>query len=365
MFSKAFIQLLRIGMGLPATLDGESPVDFARLTEDEWTEIQKTAVNQAVIGLIYDGIMSLPDDQRPPRKIKVNLALLSDKIKSKNAALSEHVVQIYSAFRDMGIRTCLLKGQGIAALYPDPLRRQCGDIDLWVEGERKDTIKLLRSKWKVGEIWYHHADVMAFADKTSLEIHFYPSWMNSPANNALMQKYFASQADRQFSNFNQTLGYCVPTYEFNLVYCMIHLYRHLLLEGVGLRQVIDYYFILKSSETQERTAAAATLVELGIGEFVPSVLYVLKNLFGLEDEYCFASVDNIGGEFLLSEIVLSGNFGKRDSRNGWRHDQARAVKAMNRFRHLKRFRRYARSEVCWAPYFKLKQFLWKKLNAYR
>lgn len=357
--------MLRLGMGLPATLDGESPVDFAALSEEEWKAVHTTAVNQTVIGLVYDGIMSLPAEQMPPRRIKVNFALLSEKIQNKNAAVSEHARQIYSAFRDMGIRSCLLKGQGLASLYPNPLRRQCGDIDLWVEGDRKDTINLLRSKWKVGEIWYHHADVRAFADKTSLEIHFYPSWMNSPRNNALVQNYFALQSDRQFSNYNATLGYSVPTDDFNLVYCMIHLYRHLLLEGVGLRQVIDYFYLLKSTEPESRAVAANVLDELGIGEFAPSVFYVLKTLFGLEEEYCFAPVDRNGGEFLLSEIVQSGNFGKRDSRNGWRHDQARAVKALNRYRHLKRFRNYARSEVYWAPYFKLKQLLWKKINAYR
>lgn len=189
--------------------------------------------------------------------------------------------------------------------------------------------------------------------------------MNSPIYNRRLHRYFASCAETQFSNYNEALGCCVPTTGFNLVFNMIHIYRHLLLEGIGLRQLLDYAFVLRNSDPDQRADAMRTLRYLGIGDFVPSVMYVMKECFHLGDEWLLCSPESRGGSFLLDEILTAGNFGSKDSRNKWRHNQNRLQKAIHRYEHLSRFVMYAPSEVLWSPYFKIRQFIWKKIRHYR
>lgn len=37
----------------------------------------------------------------------------------------------------------------------------------------------------------------------------------------------------------------VPTLSFNVIYILSHLYRHVFTEGIGLRQLLDYYFVIE------------------------------------------------------------------------------------------------------------------------
>lgn len=360
---KYFLQLLR--SALHADCPPLQSLDGQPLDEQTWEEIFALAKKHAVIGVVFDAAMSLPVALQPPRRIKVRMALMAEKIVAKNRAMAQRTAPLFAALKDMGLHACLLKGQSLAMLYPKPELRQCGDIDVWVEGDCKDTLAKIQSKWATGEVWYHHVDVKAFPDKLTVEVHFYPSWMNSPVFNRRLHEYFSACAPAQFSNYNEALGCCVPTTGFNLVFNMIHIYRHLLLEGIGLRQLLDYAFVLRSSDRNQRDDAMRTLHKLGIGDFVPSVMHIMKECFHLDDELLLCAPESRGGAFLLEEVLTAGNFGKTDSRNKWRHGQNRLQKAVHRFQHLSRFVMYAPSEVLWAPCFKVWQFFWKKINRFK
>ena len=36
----------------------------------------------------------------------------------------------------------------------------------------------------------------------------------------------------------------IPTVEFNIIFQLTHIYSHLMNEGIGLRQLLDYYYVL-------------------------------------------------------------------------------------------------------------------------
>ena len=36
----------------------------------------------------------------------------------------------------------------------------------------------------------------------------------------------------------------IPTVEFNLIFQLTHIFSHLMNEGIGLRQLVDYYYVL-------------------------------------------------------------------------------------------------------------------------
>lgn len=154
------------------------------------------------------------------------------------------------------ITNCVLKGQGIAALYecnssngslqakrPDgpsakeangsSLRylRQSGDIDVWCYGGRERIYKY--SMDKLGEISgvnYHHIHFPVFED-TEVEMHIYPSFLSSPLRNKRLQKFCKLYAPSEC----KTEEISTPSLAFNLVFIMLHCYRHLSGHGVGMR----------------------------------------------------------------------------------------------------------------------------------
>ena len=126
-------------------------------------------------------------------------------LEQRNELINLRAQQLTKFFKDGGFRTCVLKGQGIALLYPNPKRMLCGDIDLWVEGKRDDVVNYMRSKGvKVYDVHLVHATAEFFKD-VPVEIHFRPSWMYNPFLDGKLQAFFASQASEQFSIMTRPL----------------------------------------------------------------------------------------------------------------------------------------------------------------
>lgn len=180
-------------------------------------------------------------------------------IQKRNHVINQRIKELTENFNSHGFNTCLLKGQGNALYYSDPSLRSSGDIDLWVEGDRDNIIKFIRSQGvNVHDIHLVHADA-EFFDDVHVEIHFQPSWMYNSFTERELVKFFKEQAKEQFQLFDENVGYSHPTIYFNIVFNLIHINRHIFDEGIGLRQLVDYYYILKASDITVRKKAMMQL----------------------------------------------------------------------------------------------------------
>jgi len=358
MENSSFLTLLRISLGI------DPPMLDAPFTDKQWKEVAVMAKKQAVLGMAAMAMMELPQELRPPKSIKIKLAVLAEKIGEKNVKLNNNAEKLYKTFKDAGMDSCILKGQGIASLYPEAMMRQSGDIDIWVKGDYRDTLRKLKKIGKVGDVFYHHVDIEIFQDKTKVEAHFRPSWLNSPINNKKLQNWFKQNEDKQFANFDNTLGFAKPDSGFNCVYGAIHIYRHLLQEGIGLRQITDYYLILKNSSAKDREKANESLMYFGLKSFLPALMYVLQKIYSLPDDYLLTASDKTSGEFLLDEILKSGNFGRYDDRYVYDPTKGPLKRFVMRMSRLKHYYTLAPSEVLWAPIFKSWQWGWKVINRF-
>lgn len=352
-----FFQLIRIAIGCADALD--SPID-----DKHWETVYALARKHALIGFINQAIERLPENQKPPRKIKVMFALTSEKIAGKNSVLDDSARQVEAMLQEAGIKSCILKGQAVARLYPVPKARQCGDIDVWVDKSRKEVLRLLSSRWKTGDVFYHHVDLCPSPNFPEVEVHFTPSWMNDPFDNMKLQKYFRDNASCQFANYNESLGFTITTIGFDCVFSLVHIYRHLLQEGIGLRQIMDYYYILKASSRAERLDTISVVRRLGMSRFTSAMMYVLMKITGINDDCLLCDPNEKYGEFLLCEIMKSGNFGKYDSRNYHAAGESQFHRFCRRLVRLPRYFSIAPREVLWAPVFRIWQQTWRVIHRY-
>ena len=325
----------------------------------EWAELLKTARKQSVIGVTFPVIDRIPVESGPALGVYSKWALLDEKIRSNHGKTVSRARELCGILEQAGFRHCILKGIGTARYYPEPSRRQSGDIDIWVEGDRKDIVSFLRSRWTVKDVVYHHCEADIFPD-VKVEVHFTPSWMNNPFANRKLQRYYSCSFTRQSRNVDEGLGVAVPTVEFSAVHCIVHIYRHILHEGVGLRQFMDLYFILKNLTEDGREEVRESLEKLGLRRCTEAVMYVLKDLFGIEYERLLFKPDEKNGRFVLNEVSMSGNFGIFDKRNKTVYWKSLLRRAAIRMSRLARFTGFAPLEVFFAPGFKVWQHFWKK-----
>ena len=213
----------------------------------DWGVLYGIAKKQALIGVLFHGIQQLPKELAPDEDLLMTWMGQAQRIKQRNVRLFMDSAKVCKNFKQVGFRNCVLKGQGNALLYPDPFMRTPGDIDIYLEGGRKRIMEYVEGVCPGQVMRYHHVDFPVM--KTPIEVHFTPSYMFCPWHNRRMQKWFGKVMDLQCGNVvglpNGFGEIAVPTTSFNVVYVLSHLYRHVFTEGIGLRQLLDYYFVIE------------------------------------------------------------------------------------------------------------------------
>ena len=236
---KIFSDFLRFCIGSAKEIPGS-------LKEVDWKELYAIAKKQALLGVLFYGIRRLPKELAPEQKLLMQWMVMAEQIRKQNIRLFLDSVKVCKNFENKGFANCILKGQGNALLYPDPYMRTPGDIDIYLAGGRKRVMQYINKVCPNQVMRYHHVDFPVM--KTAIEVHFTPSYMFFPIHNRRMQKWFEEVMGEQ-CNHRVSLpdGYGeihVPQVSFNVIYILSHLYRHIFTEGIGLRQLLDYYFVI-------------------------------------------------------------------------------------------------------------------------
>lgn len=346
------------------TVSSKHSADGLSLSINDSSKLFVKAQRQAIDGVLLDGFVRLKtnaDSIQDYKKTKLHWIACALQIEQRNDLTNLRARQLTDFFMSGGYRSCVLKGQGVALLYPNPKRRRCGDIDLWVEGKRDDIVNYIRSKGvKVYDVHLVHATAEFFKD-VPVEIHFRPSWMYNPFLDRKLQTFFASQASEQFAHYDEKVGFAYPTVFFNLVHSMVHINRHVFEEGIGLRQLMDYYFILIHSSREERTEAYNVLCSVGLRKFVGAVMYVMQKVFLLEEDLMLCRPNSILGSRLLDSIMAGGNFGKA---LGLKHGRNKLEKGLLQLKHNLRLMLPYAKEAMWIPFFQVWHYGWRKKHGY-
>ncbi|MBR4728659.1 MAG: nucleotidyltransferase family protein [Prevotella sp.] len=315
-----FFALLRAAMtgeGFVAESFGASPTD-ALATEAEWTALYRMAKQQSLTGVIYTAVARLAREQQPPMALAMQWASEAETIRGLNSLLNSEAARLTRLFADHGRRSAVLKGQANARLYPDPISRQPGDIDIWMEGGRESVIELLRKMGLVDELArtafegkasasYHHVHLLPNEKGVTVEVHFRPSSGNfNPFTNRRLQRW-VEQEILQTTVVPE--GFNVPSMQFALVMQLAHIQHHFLDDGIGLRQICDYYLLLRNSSEEDRKAVAGLLKRFGLRRTAGALMWLLGEVLHLDDGLMLCETDSLRGEWMLHKVMEGGNFG--------------------------------------------------------
>ena len=237
---KIFFDFLRFCIGSAKEIPGS-------LKEVDWKELYAIAKKQCLVGVLFDGIKKLPAEHVGMKKeLLLHWMAESQMLEKANVRLNDAAIQVSEWFWKKGFRTCILKGQGNALMYPNPYSRTPGDIDIWVEGGDKRVISFVRSISPHEKACYHHIEFPSYKG-VEVEVHYRPSFLLCFWHNRKLQKYYERVKEEQFSHrvmLGEQGEIAIPTVEFNLIFQLTHIFSHLMNEGIGLRQLLDYYYVL-------------------------------------------------------------------------------------------------------------------------
>lgn len=346
----------------------------------DWAGLLQFAEKQSAVGVCWQGVklMGELETNRPSEDDVMDWMVEVSKIAKRNRKVNATAVKVVRGFQQKGFKTCVLKGQGNALLYPDPLSRTPGDIDIYVhpKGHGEDWINDEAAVNRVigyckgldasTRAVYHHIDIPA-VDKVPVEVHYRPTWMNAPAHNKRLQTTLAVLLSKEDGTKQVTLPkdagqIVVPGFRFNVIFQLSHILNHLLHEGVGLRQLIDYYYLLRSHECKdvEKVWLNKKLKDCGLWHISGAVSWMLAVELGIPKTSLVTPPNERYGKQLMREMIAGGNFGKYDDRllSGVSH--SKLVANLRRLVRDARMMVYYPSECIWEPWFRLWHWMWRQ-----
>ena len=364
---QTFFELLQVAIGRIVCLS-HSP------SAEEWKGLYKMAKKQSLVGVCFAGVQRLQQQrQEHPEMLYLTWMGMAAKIQQRNEVVNRQCVELQESLKKIGYRSCVLKGQSAAKLYGDlSALRQSGDIDVWVDAPRKEIVEMVQKIAPTTNVREHHLELQFFSD-TEVEVHFWPAVIRHFRKNCKLQEWFEGTREEVFENrveigSNGLNGLiCCPTPEFHAVQMMAHMYHHLFDSGIGLRQVMDYYFVLKAlpndNDDDNLLSLNKAINHIGMGRFASAMMYVLQETMGLERDKMICDPNEEDGKFLLGEIMRGGNFGHHDdrkTRNTNNYLSSFIGGVTRNFRYL----RFNPFDWFWSPMWRIYYFCWRKSNGY-
>lgn len=304
------------------------------LTAEEWAEVYRVARQQSLLGVIW----TVAKDRKLPMELAMRWMSEAETIRGLNQLLNDEAARLTKLFAEAGRRSVILKGQANARLYRDPMSRQSGDIDIWVEGGRESVTTLVKQLGMMVDnpllkTSYHHLHLPPNERGVTVEVHFLPSSGNfNPMTNRRLQRWLGANIQQ---SGDQQLEFGVPSTRFALMMQLAHILHHFLAGGIGLRQVCDYYWLLQTSTEEDRREVAGHLKEFGLLHGAGALMWVLGEVLHLDEKLMLCNRDDYRGQWMLREIMTGGNFGRYADRQ--KHGVLRRV-LEGRLRRLKLMR---------------------------
>ena len=230
-------------------------------THDQYQSVMSLAIEQAVAGLVAQGLIE--SGVRLGRTDALEMFGLMQNIRKRNKVMDEAVVRLCQLMATEGIRILVFKGQSVGALYVDPSLRQSGDIDFYCfQEDWEKAVKLFKEKigLELNNL-SSRKDVSFTWDGVVYEMHKQMTIFCYPKHQSYWKKVVMPEIIAQPYSVKVN-DYDVPTLAptYNALFIFIHIFQHLIADGIALRQFCDWARVLT---TQQNVSAQIDVERLG------------------------------------------------------------------------------------------------------
>lgn len=345
---------------LRASLTGTAPAVRPSSKED-WDALLESAKRQGIIGILWHAVSApfpSPENEAPSSSIpewefhaRTSWQLIVQYIEQRNDLLNFTCSKVIRNFALENIRTCILKGQALGQLYPNPQWRQPGDVDVWIEGGKDFVLEYVKKYFSQPvENGPLHSS-LTLKNGVELELHYAPVHSNMPSFNTILQKWFKEHAPWNTDSTGPFRPVSSPEAEhewvlFNSVYLLTHIVTHMRAEGVGFKQILDLYWLMYRYDSPIEEIPAAILKP--ILPLYKALTWVFLQI-GMPEEKLWIEPNERLGKLLLSEMLTTGVVTVADITTG-KYSKPKVLKFFHRLKRSFRIMPLLGSE----PFHKLK-----------
>lgn len=335
--------------------------DFdSSISVKEFAEILRLSEEQTVLGLVFDVLQYKSVEGVNDRTNLFQIIGHYEKIKQQNIRINQELTGFVKLCNDQQVDYIIVKGQTIGCLYPKPELRQSGDIDFLIQSSPFVMQKFSRIfgitipeliekeiSFKRNGITYElHTRLIDFSCKRHQQV-----WEELIAQEWILAVDGEIIKKEGFSCYTEIADTKVRTLSptMNAAYVFIHLFFHLIREGVSLRQFCDWVMILHHFNDEiDRDRLLKILNDLDLLDAYCAFGSILVDELGLPVEEFPFTISDENRKWkgkILDDIFRGGNFGKlnHNTHSAWKFklETLRIV-----LRNIFRYYTLCPSEIC-------------------
>lgn len=303
---RLFFRYIRMGLWKK-----EEAYSGKTLSTEEWEELFRMAHRQAVTGLLIDGVAL--DAQRPDQVLWDSWVAHLFFLERANRYIAQRGEAWIEKLAQAGIPATLFKGSSVASWYPEPWHRSYGDVDIVITGGWNRLEAFLEQEG--GTFYRSQEDEIVLEEKNRLLVEFHRHWecLYNPLTNRRLQQICrsAQPGDK----------------ELYFVCLILHIQRHVLTYGVGLKQICDVAVMLRRASL-ELGKVASLLHRLHADRFSRLLFgFIAVHLGGVED-YPLAPVTTGKGWERLNKAILQEGYHSKIEQERVAGSKSRSVSRM-------------------------------------
>lgn len=316
----------------------------------DWDVVFQCGKAHRILPVLYFSIQKLPDEYK--RKI--------DKIKHYELAYKSNLIDDANRENEISIITkelsknnidfILLKGTVTKHFYPDTSMRMMNDVDILYRNKTAEDIKKLFEELSYTQTKSTPKDAMYLSPNQLVKVEMQQSLLDDGFTDWL--KYLDTIWDRcEKKSENE---YTMTSEDF-YIYHIVHMAKHFINGGVGLRHVLDTWVIKNHFKELDWDYVEKVLTELSLNTFNQQILNLSSYWFS---DYSPSNKEDIN---LLSEYIFAnGAFGNISQQSA---NESAAGKKRKIFPDKKTMANYYGDVINKHP--STIPFYWVKLNAER
>jgi len=281
------------------------------VSEADWCEVEELANKQGVLSFLFLGAKStselVPMDRiRTWRGDMLAGALRNERV---NAVQQE----VLCLLNEQEIRSVILKGLSAARYYPQPEVRVLGDVDLLIDPENVPRVDQLLKSAAYKQISNDHAFHMSYIkDGITIEIHRVATEIPESTGGRVAMEYVQRFLDE--AQLVEVDGVVFPALSepHHALMMLLHMERHMLETGIGLRQLCDWAVYMNAANRQIWSqTTVAMLKNCGLWVYAKVITKVCVKYLGLDAgkvQWCL-DIDEKLVDGVICDVFQNGNLG--------------------------------------------------------
>ena len=230
------------------------------LTFNDWKVVYHTCRQQGMTAVLFDFVRQLPKSEAPDKALLMEWLSAATAVEQTMQRMQVTAGEFAEAMEKREIPVVVLKGIAFAQYYPNPLLRECGDLDCYMMGKKEEgDLATLELGGTMEEAGYKHSHLI-YKGLTIENHRFFTDFDNTPTG--MLTEQVLGELMQEAHTYIGGSKLCCPSANFNALFLLKHAQGHFIDEGIRMRHVLDWALFLREKQEEVDWSKVLPMLEV-------------------------------------------------------------------------------------------------------